>query len=163
MTTTKLHPGSQRWFPKVFFKMIRSNNPPNTQVFRVSAAMNKIDIKEYLKKLYDVNPITVRTAVYNARQPNFRKAVLQRLLPGFERSSRIRARQFKRVTVTFDRDFYFPPPQEFAQFENNYQIQDGPTQAQFKTERARILHSYKYSKLCMDAKKVYDESIKHQS
>lgn len=58
------------YFPNIIFTLIRSGKPrdPNEVVFRVPKVLNKMDIKQYLEKLYNLPVSRVHTVNFLARE-----------------------------------------------------------------------------------------------
>jgi large subunit ribosomal protein L23 len=96
----KLQVAQRLWFPNITMKLVRSNLPPHQQALYCPPQLNKFDIKQYLEKLYSVNILDVRTMNYAKRDPKKRSGTKE--LGGVP--------QYKKVIVTLDQDFVFPPP-----------------------------------------------------
>ncbi|KAJ3068828.1 hypothetical protein HDU98_008053 [Podochytrium sp. JEL0797] len=96
---------SSLFFPNVAFRLVRSNLPPQQQVFRFPPKYNKIDITSLLTGLYGLQILDVRTMNYNGRgHYEQHKGV----------SRRTTAAAYKKVIVTCKDDFEFPPPVSIA-------------------------------------------------
>ncbi|TPX59257.1 hypothetical protein PhCBS80983_g02606 [Powellomyces hirtus] len=95
-----LQPGAKFYFPNVVFRLLRSNLPPQQCVFRCPQQLNKIDIKSILTNLYDLSITDVRTMNYLGRTHKGRLG------------TRVRAANYKKVIVTMEEDFNFPPVPE---------------------------------------------------
>lgn len=91
--------GAKLYFPNIIFKLVRSNLPPHQAVFHTPPQLNKFDIKMYLEKLYQIAITDVRTMNYLGRPS---KIIARR-----ERGGKP---SFKKVIVTMEDDFVFPPP-----------------------------------------------------
>ena len=85
------------YFPNIIFKLVRSHLPPHQAVFRCSPQLSKIDIKDYLSKLYDLEITNVRTINYLGK--------IRR-----NRNQRPEKRaDYKKAIITMTQDFVFPP------------------------------------------------------
>ncbi|KAJ2900849.1 mitochondrial 54S ribosomal protein YmL41 [Coemansia aciculifera] len=91
--------GSLRvYFPNLVFKIIPDARlSKNQAAFRVPLNVNKLDIKDYLTHIYNVNVTDVRTAVFPG------KVTLNRFTGQKERSSRT-----KKAIVTTTEEFEYP-------------------------------------------------------
>ena len=87
------------YFPSAVFKMILSKNrEPNQAHFMVPLHFNKVDIKEYLDKIYDVKCTQVNTMIMHVKLNNskekrrYKKAIITMKeevdLPEFEKDFR---------------------------------------------------------------------------
>lgn len=91
--------GSKLYFPNIIFRLVRSPQfPPHQAVFKVPPQLSKLDIKEYLTKLYNITITDVRTMNYLGQ--------VKKKLNG--RSYKLA--DFKKVVITMDQDFVFPDP-----------------------------------------------------
>ena len=63
------------YFPNFVFTLIRSGKrrDPNQAVFRVPSVLTKIDITDYLSKLYNLNVTDVHTVNFVARESKARR------------------------------------------------------------------------------------------
>lgn len=88
--------GPKLYFPNFVFTMVRSGKrrAPNEVVFRVPRILNKLDIKQYLEKIYGVRVMDVRTA-------NF--------LPKLTRMGTNYTPGRKNAIVTINKSFTYPP------------------------------------------------------
>lgn len=85
------------YFPNFIFTMIRSakRRDPNQVVFRVPSMLTKLDISQYLSKIYNVNVTDVHTVNFVARESKARR----RYSPSY-----------KNAIVTYNGPiFHFPP------------------------------------------------------
>ncbi|KAI9004080.1 hypothetical protein BC832DRAFT_558495 [Gaertneriomyces semiglobifer] len=99
-----LQPGAKLFFPNVVMQIVRSNLPPHQCVFRCPPALNKIDIKAYLTNLYNINISDVRTMNYSPQELS---------AAGRRRQKRLEPK-YKKVIVTMEEDFNFPPPPQWT-------------------------------------------------
>jgi ribosomal protein L23 len=99
----KLLAGTKHYFPNFTFKLLRSNLPPHQQVFHCPSYLNKLDITQFLTKVYGLNVLDVRTANYLAKEKKVFRGRKQNNIPAF-----------KRAIVTLDEDFIFPPPPQIG-------------------------------------------------
>ncbi|KAI9096919.1 ribosomal protein L23/L15e core domain-containing protein [Phlyctochytrium arcticum] len=93
-----LLPKQKLFFPNIIMRLLRSNLPPHQCVFRCPPQLNKIDIKQYLEKLYDIQVNDVRTMNYLGRLHRMPRS-----------TDKIRSASYKKVIVTMEEDFVFPP------------------------------------------------------
>lgn len=96
-----LHSGQKLYFPNIIFRLIRSNLPPHQALFRIPRNVNKLDVKAYLKSIYDVDVTDVRTANYLSKQHTEWKNRKQQIT--------VKIPAYKRAIVTMKKDFSFPP------------------------------------------------------
>lgn len=63
------------YFPNFVFTLVRSGKrrDPNQAVFRVPSILTKIDITQYLSKIYNLNVINVHTVNFVARESKARR------------------------------------------------------------------------------------------
>ena len=63
------------YFPNFIFTLIRSGKrrDPNQAVFRVPAMLTKIDISQYLSKIYNLNVTDVHTVNFISRESKARR------------------------------------------------------------------------------------------
>ena len=99
-----LHSGQKLFFPNIIFRLVRSNLPPNQALFRIPRNVNKLDVKAYLKAIYDVDVTDVRTANYLSK-----KTTDIKVSTSTRRATSVRTPAFKRAIVTMTKDFVFPP------------------------------------------------------
>ncbi|KAJ3016380.1 hypothetical protein HKX48_004058 [Thoreauomyces humboldtii] len=92
--------GTKLFFPNVVFRLLRSNLPPQQCVFRCPQQLNKLDIRAILTSLYSIQISDVRTMNYLGRTHKSRAG------------TRVRGASYKKVIVTMEDDFTFPPPPE---------------------------------------------------
>jgi ribosomal protein L23 len=89
--------GSKLYFPNIIFKLVRSNLPPHQAVFHVPPQLSKLDIRQYLTKLYDISVCDVRTMNYAAVPKKFNGKNKVGGVP-----------KYKKAIVTMEEDFVFP-------------------------------------------------------
>ncbi|TPX44410.1 hypothetical protein SeMB42_g02940 [Synchytrium endobioticum] len=99
-----LHSGQKLFFPNIIFRLVRSNLPPNQALFRIPRNVNKLDVKAYLKSIYNVDVTDVRTANYLSKKAADPKASAQN-----RRVLTVKVPAYKRAIVTMTKDFVFPP------------------------------------------------------
>ena len=88
------------YFPNFVFTLIRSGKrrDPNQAIFRVPSILTKIDITQYLSKIYNLNVTDVHTVNFVARESKARR----RYYPAY-----------KNAIVTYNGPtFSFPPAPE---------------------------------------------------
>ncbi|KAJ2056177.1 mitochondrial 54S ribosomal protein YmL41 [Coemansia sp. S146] len=108
--------GSLRvYFPNLVFKIIPDARlSKNQAAFRVPLNVNKLDIKDYLTHIYNVNVTDVRTAVFQG------KLTVNRFTGQKERTSRT-----KKAIVTTKEEFEYPQEanvdQDFGGMEVQYE------------------------------------------
>ncbi|KAJ2750085.1 mitochondrial 54S ribosomal protein YmL41 [Coemansia aciculifera] len=108
--------GSLRvYFPNLVFKIIPDVRlSKNQAAFRVPLNVNKLDIKDYLTHIYNVNVTDVRTAVFQG------KLTVNRFTGQKERTSRT-----KKAIVTTKEEFEYPQEanvdQDFGGMEVQYE------------------------------------------
>ena len=70
--------------------------PPHQAVFKVPPQLSKVDIKDYLSRLYNINITDVRTMNYLGKVKK-------------DENGRVQKRpDFKKAIITMDHDFVFP-------------------------------------------------------
>jgi ribosomal protein L23 len=89
------------YFPNIIFKIVRSNLPPNQVAFRVPPHVNKLDVRDYLLHIYGVRVTDVRTALFHGKERLF--------ISGSGRASYKRDPSWKKVIVTLEEEFHYPP------------------------------------------------------
>jgi ribosomal protein L23 len=93
--------GAKLFFPNVVIKLVRSNLPPHQQVFHCPPQLNKLDIKQLLQKMYNIGITDIRTMNYLPKHDRNKSA---------SRRVSTNIASYKKVIVTMDQDFDFPPP-----------------------------------------------------
>ncbi|KAF9978718.1 hypothetical protein BGZ73_000728 [Actinomortierella ambigua] len=114
------------YFPSQIIKLVRNGpNVPatsNTLTFRVPPAMNKMDVKSYLRNIYNIKVQTVRTAIMPVK------------VAGVGNNTIPKRPKFKKAIVTFEGEpFTWPAAPESEKF--------GIQHAQ--EERARFMNRLK--------------------
>ncbi|TPX31401.1 hypothetical protein SmJEL517_g05245 [Synchytrium microbalum] len=98
-----IHSGQKLFFPNIVFRLVRSTLPPHQALFRIPRQVNKLDVKAYLKAIYDVEVTDVRTANYNSKMTtDIKNSSLNK------RAAMVRTPAYKRAIVTMKQDFVFP-------------------------------------------------------
>ncbi|KAG0265288.1 hypothetical protein DFQ27_000694 [Actinomortierella ambigua] len=114
------------YFPSQIIKLVRNGpNVPttsNTLTFRVPPAMNKMDLKSYLRNIYNINVQTVRTANMPVK------------IAGVGNNTIPKRPKFKKAIVTYDGDAFTWPE---APDSETFGIQHA------QEERVRFMHRLK--------------------
>ncbi|KAJ1956106.1 mitochondrial 54S ribosomal protein YmL41 [Dispira parvispora] len=135
------------YFPNLIFKLVRSARlMPNQAAFKVPLHVNKLDIRDYLKHLYNVNVLDVRTVIYPG------KLVRNRRTLRMERTARV-----KKAIVTLDHDFKYPAlpkPEEFG--EKGHRLQEKVSMLKLSGWRVR-------SPVRAELREVLTQQMKEQS
>ncbi|KAI9140619.1 hypothetical protein BKA69DRAFT_1078901 [Paraphysoderma sedebokerense] len=85
-------------FPNVIFKLLHSPSLPNNQAaFKIPQHLNKLDVHNYLSKIYNLNILDVRTMNYAGR-----RKINKRNGQVFQTA------KWKKAIVTLDREFVWP-------------------------------------------------------
>ena len=74
---------------------------PNEAVFKVSSMLNKLDIKQYLEKIYGLDVLKVNTMNYLGKVKRVGRS-------SFRRSG------WKKAIVTLDHEWQYPEPKTSA-------------------------------------------------
>ncbi|KAJ3263567.1 hypothetical protein HK104_006620 [Borealophlyctis nickersoniae] len=112
--------GIKFYFPKLRFKLVRSNLPPHQAVFHCAPQLNKLDIKNYLEALYSITINDVRTMIYRAQTQ--RRGQHTEILGSY-----------KKAIVTMEEDFRFPPPPKIRPVGSTDPKETGATQLPTET------------------------------
>jgi ribosomal protein L23 len=104
---------TQVHFPNFEVAMIRRpKHPPNYATFQVPLWFNKMDMKDYLKSLYDVDVVDVRSFVYQLS-----KRKQEKDLKRIRKRKLYRPMPLKRMTVQLVDAFEWPKePEDFSEY-----------------------------------------------
>mmetsp|Transcript_6257 Transcript_6257/g.18962 ORF Transcript_6257/g.18962 Transcript_6257/m.18962 type:complete len:105 (+) Transcript_6257:133-447(+) len=100
----------REFFPNMYMALVsirylRHPTRPTQAVFRVQPKMNKLEIREYLRKIYDLKVTKVMTQNWLGKR---KRLTGKRRIVGYARPD------FKKAIVTFEpgSDVYTPPPSD---------------------------------------------------
>ncbi|KAG0045562.1 hypothetical protein BGZ83_009240 [Gryganskiella cystojenkinii] len=132
------------YFPSTVIKLVR--NAPNVPqvsnilTFRVPPSMNKMDIKSYLSKIYQIPVVDVRTANMPAK------------LAGSGGNTILKRQKFKKAIVTMESEFKWPETPESKTFGIQDAVQERSRfMNRLKGWRMRPNHSIQAAKKATEA------------